>query len=73
MTWHNEANVRVTSGFDENKWVSANYVAKITGLLYNDLRGTQARALACVCDALVSGLLLAAMQPTATPGTWDWF
>lgn len=45
VTWSNEAHVQVTTGFDEERWLSANYVAKITGLLYNDLRG--ARAYVC--------------------------
>lgn len=39
VTWDNTAAVRETSGFDPNLWVSANYVAKITGLLFNDLSG----------------------------------
>lgn len=40
MTWDNKAQVKVTTtGFDEKNWVSANYVAKITGLLFNDLTG----------------------------------
>ncbi|CAM9624294.1 unnamed protein product, partial [Sphacelaria rigidula] len=39
VTWSNAAAVRATRGFDPNLWVSANYVAKITGLLYNDLSG----------------------------------
>ncbi|CAM9896188.1 unnamed protein product, partial [Scytosiphon promiscuus] len=39
VTWDNKAAVRVTAGFDDKTWTSANYVAKITGLLYNDLTG----------------------------------
>lgn len=40
VTWDNKAQVKVTTtGFDEKDWVSANYVAKITGLLFNDLTG----------------------------------
>lgn len=39
VTWNNDAAIRITSGFDENNWISANYVAKITGLLYNDITG----------------------------------
>ena len=35
----NEAELKPESGFNEGKWLSANYVAKITGLLYNDLTG----------------------------------
>lgn len=39
LTWNNEANMRASSGFDEIVWASANYVGKITGLLYNDITG----------------------------------
>ncbi|CAM9742468.1 unnamed protein product, partial [Laminaria digitata] len=39
VTWDNAAELKPESGFDEGKWLSANYVAKITGLLYNDLTG----------------------------------
>ena len=41
VTWDNAAELMPESGFDEGKWLSANYVAKITGLLYNDLTGAQ--------------------------------
>lgn len=41
VTWNNDALVRVSSGFDEKKWISANYIAKITGLLYNDITGAR--------------------------------
>ncbi|CAM9595883.1 unnamed protein product, partial [Ectocarpus sp. 13 AM-2016] len=39
VAWNNDAVVRVSSGFDEKRWISANYIAKITGLLYNDITG----------------------------------
>lgn len=57
VTWDNKAAVRVTAGFDEKTWTSANYVAKITGLLYNDLTGARAchamyRERAMLCIAL---------------------
>ncbi|CAM9533609.1 unnamed protein product, partial [Ectocarpus fasciculatus] len=39
VEWNNDAVVRVSSGFDEKRWISANYIAKITGLLYNDITG----------------------------------
>lgn len=39
VTWSNDANMRPALGFDENRWIAANYVGKITGLLFNDLQG----------------------------------
>lgn len=53
VTWSNAAAVRATRGFDPNLWVSANYVAKITGLLYNDLSGRQGL---CLCAGRAGGV-----------------
>lgn len=44
VTWDNRAEMRVLEDFDDKTWTSANYVAKITGLLYNDLTGARERA-----------------------------
>lgn len=59
VTWDNTAALRVTSGFDESMWASANYVGKITGLLFNDISGASFSSLWCDSYfALVHFLLL---------------
>lgn len=39
LKWDNDVSLRPTSDFDPKTWATANYVGKITGLLYNDLTG----------------------------------
>ncbi|CAM9293022.1 unnamed protein product, partial [Discosporangium mesarthrocarpum] len=38
VTWRNQAALRFSTGFNETLWTSASFVAKITGLLYNDVK-----------------------------------